>query len=178
MNTFDEIVARRRSIRSYDETKPVLKEELESVIATALEAPSWDNAQTSRYHVVMSDEMKIKLRECVAPQNAMVSKGAGAMVVTTFVKGRSGFKKGEPVNDLGDAWGSYDLGLQGAYFLLKATEMGLDTIVTGLRDADKVRALLEIPEDEIIVSIIMVGHRSKDGVRPKRKAVEEVAKFY
>ena len=178
MTTFDEIVARRRSIRSYDETKPVLKKELESVITTALEAPSWDNAQTSRYYVVMADEMKSKLRECIASQNDMVSKGTGAMVVTTFVKGRSGFKNGKPVNELGDVWGSYDLGLQGAYFLLKATEMGLDTIVTGLRDADKVRSLLEIPEDEVIVSIIMVGHRSKDGVRPKRKKVNEVARFY
>lgn len=82
------------------------------------------------------------------------------------------------VNGGGDGWGIYDLGLHTALLLLKATDSGLDSIVLGLRDANKIRKLLNTPEEEVIVSVIAIGYRAKDGVRPKRKAVEDIAKFY
>ena len=34
------------------------QEQIEELVRAASEAPSWNNFQTSRYHVVMSDEMK------------------------------------------------------------------------------------------------------------------------
>ena len=100
------------------------------------------------------------------------------MYIVPFVKGKSGFHQGVQVNELGEAWGAYDAGLQNAFLLLKASEMGLDSIVLGLRDADKIKELLSIPENEAVVSIIAIGHRVKDAARPKRKALEEIAKFY
>ena len=44
----------------YDAERKVSKEQIEELVRAASEAPSWNNFQTSRYHVVMSDEMNQK----------------------------------------------------------------------------------------------------------------------
>lgn len=178
MSNFDELILRRRSIRVYDAERKVSKEQIEELVRAASEAPSWNNFQTSRYHVVMSDMMKQQLCKTMAPFDEKIGESASALIVATFLKGQCGFKGGEAVDELGDGWGIYDLGLHNALLLLKATDSGLDSIVLGLRDADKIRKLLNIPEEEVIVSVIAIGYRAKDGIRPKRKAVEDIAKFY
>ena len=108
------------------------------------------------------------------------SIGAGAYIVTTFVKGMVGFDKntGSQVNEAGDGWGYYDLGLQNDNLLLKAAELGLDTLVMGIRDGEALRELLNIPDSENVVSVIAVGYRGQEPPeRPKRKELDAVAKF-
>lgn len=83
-----------------------------------------------------------------------------------------------PVNEAGDGWGYYDLGLQNENLLLKAAELGLDTLVMGIRDGEALRELLNIPDSENVVSVIAVGYRGQEPPeRPKRKELEVVAKF-
>lgn len=179
MKTFDEIIRERRSIRHYVPGKDVPRTVVEQLVAAALEAPSWKNQQTSRYHIVASAGMCEKLKACLLSQNQTTVKDAPVLIVTTFVKGIAGFEKdGTPTNELGNGWGIYDLGLQNALLLLKATDLGLDTIVLGLRDAEAIRTLLNIPEDEVVVSVIGIGYRSQDAARPRRKEVAEIAEFY
>lgn len=178
MSYFDDLILKRRSIRHFDAKKPVTKENISLLIHAALEAPSWNNFQTSRYHIVMSEKKKKQLCEYMAPFDANISINAQALIVTTYIRDLSGFKGGEPVDELGNGWGIYDLGLQNALLLLKATDLELDSIVLGLRDADQIRTLLHIPEEEIIVSIIAIGYKAKDAIRPKRKETEKVTTFY
>lgn len=179
MKTFDEIIRERRSIRHYNPDKNVSQEVVERLIAAAIEAPSWKNQQTSRYYVVMSSEMREKLKAYLWSQNQITVKDAPVLIVTTYVKGIVGFEKdGTPSNELGDGWGIYDLGLHNALLLLKATDLGLDSIVLGLRDAEAIRALLNIPESEVVVSVIGIGYRSQDSTRPRRKEITDIAKFY
>lgn len=179
MKTFDEIIRERRSVRHYDASKDVAPEVVNQLIAAAIEAPSWKNKQTSRYHVVASPEMREKLKACLWSQNQITVKDAPVLIVTTFVKGIVGFEKdGTPSNELGDGWGIYDLGLHNALLLLKATDLGLDSIVLGLRDADAIRTLLNIPEEEVVVAVIGIGYRCEDFPRPRRKEVSDIAKFY
>lgn len=179
MKTFDEIIRERRSVRHYDSAKSVSCEMIEQLLAAAIEAPSWKNKQTSRYHIVSTNEMRTRLKECLWSQNQITVKDAPVLIVTTFVKGIVGFERdGTPSNELGDGWGIYDLGLHNALLMLKATDLGLDSIVLGLRDARAIRHLLGIPEDEVIVSVIGIGYRIQDSIRPPRKEVSDIAKFY
>ena len=179
MKTFDEIIRERRSIRNYDPNKQVDRNVIGQLIEAAIEAPSWKNQQTSRYHVVTSPEMLAKLKSCLLSQNQTTVKDAPVLIVTTFVKGIVGFEKdGTPTNEFGDGWGVYDLGLHNALLLLKATELGLASIVLGLRDAEAIRTLLDIPDNEVVVSVIGIGYRSKESNRPPRKSVGEITKFY
>jgi nitroreductase len=190
MTSFDELTQRRRSVRDYDATQKVSREEIEQLVECALEAPTWKNSETGRYHVVMADSPKMAgLLKCLPQRNQERVAGCGALIVTTFVKNRSGFHRvedatdeqgnalSEPDNELGNGWGCYDLGLQSAYLLLKAADLGLDTLVLGLRDADAIRQHLSIAENEIIVSVLVVGHRKSEPQRPRRKEVAEVSIF-
>lgn len=178
---FDKIIEKRRSIRNYDKTKTVTKEDLEKLIYAAIQAPSWKNSQTARYYCVVSKEKVEKFRnECLPEFNATRCDGVGAFIVATFVKNIAGFntETGEKTNELGNGWGIYDLGLHNENLLLKAVDLGLDTLVMGIRNTDKITEMLNIPESECIVSVIAVGYAAKEAVKPNRKQVAEIAKFF
>lgn len=168
-------IDQRRSIRKYQK-KTVAKELIEEMIAAAIEAPTWKNSQTGRYHVVLSQDMLEKVKwEGLARFNGENVEDAPVLIVETFVKNRSGFEKsGEPNNELGNGWGCYDLGLQTMNLLLKATELGLGTLIMGIRDEKRIREMLEIPEEETIVSVIGVGYPDIEPLKPKRKEVSDV----
>lgn len=81
------VMEKRRSIRNYNPERKVTKEQLEELIKAASYAPSWKNLQTSRYYCVLSENAVKELREkCLPEFNQANSEGAGAYIVTTFVK--------------------------------------------------------------------------------------------
>ena len=157
------VMEKRRSIRNYNPERKVTKEQLEELIKAASYAPSWKNLQTSRYYCVLSENAVKELREkCLPEFNQANSEGAGAYIVTTFVKGMVGFDKntGSPVNEAGDGWGYYDLGLQNENLLLKAAEQGLDTLVMGIRDGEALRELLQTVKMLCLLLLLATGDRS------------------
>lgn len=178
---FQQVLESRRSVRNYDTFRKVDKVVIEALILAAIQAPSWKNAQASRYYCIMSEDMLERFRaECLPDFNAKNVGGAAALIVTTFIQNRSGFERssGEPSNEVGNGWGFYDLGLQNENLVLKAKDLGLDTLVMGIRDAGKIRTLLGIAEDQIIVSVIALGYATKEPTKPIRKTPEEIVKFY
>ena len=52
--------------------------------------------------------------------------------------------------------------------------MGLDTLIMGIRDGDKIREILNIPENEIVVSVIAIGYSDSEATKPKRKRAEDI----
>lgn len=170
---------KRRSVRRYQK-KAVEKEIVEKLLQAASLAPTWKNSQTGRYYVVMDKQKLAEVKqEGLAPFNAENTKDAPVLIVTTFVKNRSGYERNqEPSNELGNGWGCYDLGLQNQNLLLKAVDLGLSTLVMGIRDADKLRTILDIKEDEIIVSVIAVGYGDIEPDMPKRKDLNDVVTYF
>jgi len=175
----DEIINSRRSIRRYQK-KTVEHHLIEQCIKAAINAPSWKNSQTARYHVVESEAVLNQIKKEALPEfNAHNCQDAPVLIIATFVKNRSGFERnGTETNECGQGWGYYDLGLHNMNFILKARELGLDTLIMGIRDEKKIREILNIDENEIIVSIISLGYRDIDPDKPKRKCVEDITKFY
>ena len=176
--SFDDIVASRRSVRNYEAGTTISEEEVRALIATTQEAPTWANTQTTRYYVAMSEDKVAAVKELVGAGNARNTANAPVMIVSTFVKGQSGFGRGNQVNEVGDGWGAYDNGLSNAYLILKAREQGYDTLIMGMRDSDGLRALFGIPENEQVMAVISLGKRASDPRRPDRKPVYEIVKFY
>ncbi len=177
---FQEVVLSRRSIRSYKEGVKVTEAEMKEMIACAQQAPSWKNSQTGRYYVATSETAMAKIAAEALPEfNAANCRNASALIVTTFEKTRAGFtREGVAENELGDEWGAYDLGLQNALLVLKAREMGYDTLIMGIRDGAALRGILSIPDSQEVVAVIAVGKRVDDVAAPKRKPTEDVAKFF
>ena len=178
VQSFDDIVASRRSIRDYDASKKISQEEVMDLIKCAQEAPSWANQQPSKYYVAMSEDKVNAIKDMIGDGNKRNTAGAPVMIVSTYVKARSGFFRGNPANEIGDGWGAYDNGLSNAYFILKARERGFDTLIMGMRDSDELRKLLAIPDDECIMAVISLGYRASDPNRPDRKPVNEIVKFF
>ena len=177
---FQKVIESRRTVRKYSPDERVTREQMEEMLRAAQEAPTWKNSQTGRYYCVLSEDMVNKIRkECIdVSRNAEKSEHA-ALVVTTFVHDRAGFQKdGTPDNELGNGWGCYDLGLQNENLILKAVDLGLSTLIMGLRDANKLREILNIPDTETVVAVIAVGKAAEEPSRPKRKEIEEIAKFF
>ena len=169
----------RKSIRKYDSSKKVSKEQLAELIEAAILAPTWKNSQTGRYYVACSKEACEKVRKGLPEFNAKNTDGASAYIIATAVRDRSGYERdGSPSTELAhNEWGMYDLGLQNENILLKAAELGLGTLVMGIRDASVLRQEFDIPQEHIIVSVISVGYPAADPERPKRKTVEDIAVF-
>lgn len=174
--SFDEIVANRRSVRSYDSSRKISEEQIRTLIATTQEAPSWANVQATRYYVVMSEE---KLNKVLPSMLANQEKASTApvLIVTTYKQNQSGFFNGEAANEVGNSWGAYDAGLSNAFLVLKAKEMGFDTLIMGLRDADGLKKALDIPSDEIVMTVVALGYGNQVPKRPDRKALDEVLKI-
>lgn len=175
---FQSVIEARRSVRAFDADRTVTKEQVTELVEAGILAPSWKNSQTARYYCLLEHEKcNAFAKECLPDFNSNSAKGA-ALVITTFVANRSGFDRdGNADNEAGNGWGFYDLGMHNENFILKAKEMGLDTLVMGIRDADKIRAFLSIPETEIIVSVIAVGYGAVNPDKPKRKQAEDILQF-
>ena len=176
-SSFDEIVASRRSVRKYDATKTISEAEVRQLIATTQEAPSWANQQSTRYYVAMSKEKVDAVKEMVG-RNKQNIAGAPVVIVSTYVKGKSGFFAGNPTNEVGDGWGAHDNGLSDAYLVLKARAMGFDTLIMGMREADKLRELFSIPEDETVMAVIALGYRAAEPRQPMHKDLDEMVEFF
>ena len=175
---FQKLIEKRRTVRKYAKGNTVTKEDILAMVKAAQEAPSWKNYQTGRYYCVMDETDVARFRqECLPEMNAGKCENA-VLIISTFVHDRAGFQKdGTADNELGNGWGCYDLGLQNENLVLKAAELGYGSLIMGIRDADKIREFLEIPQEETVVAVIAVGVPGEQPDRPKRKKVEEIVKF-
>lgn len=173
-----ELMQRRRSVRSFQEGRTVERSVVEEILKGAQLAPTWKNSQTGRYYVVDTPEKLAGVKKTCLPEfNQKNCANAPVLIVTAYVRDVSGHTEGKPDNELGNGWSAYDLGLQNAYLVLKACDLGLDTLIMGIRDAQSLRQQLHIPEREEIVSVIALGYREGAPVFKPRKELGEIAVF-
>jgi len=172
---FSDLALQRRSVRAYED-KPVDPALIEQILQAAQLAPTWKNSQTGRYYVAATPDAQAKIRACLPAYNQRSSDHA-ALIVTAYVKDVSGFTAGQPDNELGNQWGAYDLGLQNAYLVLKARELGLDTLIMGIRDEAALRAAAGISDTEAVFAVIALGYRAQEPSLRPRKALSDVTRF-
>lgn len=177
---FQQVIEKRQSVRNFNGEK-VSDDVIKQMLLAASQAPSWKNTQTSRYYCITDDAKVANFREKVLPGfNQNSTANASAYIVSTYKKNISGFNKatGEPDNEVANGWGAYDLGLHDMLLVAKASELGVDTLIMGLRDADLVSEMLSIPADEQVMSIIAVGYAAEDITpKPPRKDLDVISRF-
>ena len=173
---FRELIQKRRSVRNY--TEPAPREVIREILIQAQQAPSWAHTQNARCYVVDSPEMREDFCKAVLPEFNQKNSENAAFIVTTFVKGLAGFSRGVQVNEPGEEWGSYDLGLHDAYLIFAAKDAGYDTLIMGARNGVKIREMLNIPENEEIMSVIAIGKAAKEGNERTHKDPDEVIRFF
>lgn len=175
--SFYDVLASRRSVRSYDATKTISEAEVRQLLAAAQNAPSWANMQPSKYYVAISPEKLEAVQDLIGGNKERV-KDAPVLIVSTFEREKSGFFRGQQTNELGDFWGAYDNGLSNAYLVLIARAMGYDTLIMGMRDAAGLRTLFQIPGEETVTAVIALGYRAEEPRTPQHRDLDEIAKFF
>ena len=171
---FKELIEARRSVRKYAPGE-ISRDEISAIVGEALNAPSWKNTEVTRYYAAISAEAKGRLwKEALPSFNVTSTANAAALVAVTFKKGESGYMGTAAVNELGEMWGAYDCGLASAYFVLAAKNHGWDSLILGIRDAEKIKALMGVPDDEVVTSVIALGKSAQSAAKPPRKPVGEV----
>lgn len=173
----DKVLKNRRSIRKYKQEK-VSDELLRELIQAGIYAPSWKNSQVARYYVIREDDMLNKVKNTLPEFNFNNVLNAPVLIVTSYIKNRSGFNRdGTSMNEIGNGWGCYDCGMHHMNLLLKAEDLGLSTLVMGIRDEVRLKELLDIDDTQDILSVIAVGYGDIEPEMPKRKDVDDIAKF-
>lgn len=179
MNAID-CIKTRRSIRKFED-RPVRHDLIEDLVETASYAPTWKNTQTTRYIAITDPALKDRIAdECVLgfTSNANVIKGAPVLIVTTIVHGRSGYERdGSFTTSKEDRWEVFDAGICAQTFCLAAHDAGLGTVIMGIFDEAAVASVLDIPEGQIVSSMIALGYPAIAPDAPKRKPVQDLLSF-
>ncbi len=145
-------IAQRSSIRLYLE-KPVEKDKIEKLLRAAMAAPSAVNKQPWHF-IVVTSKAQLKRLASSCPNASMAEDAPLAIVVCgDMKKALSGEEQGFWIQDASAATEN---------ILLAAQGMGLGAVWTGtypmMDRIEKVREILELPEDMIPLNTIVFGY--------------------
>jgi len=153
-------ILNRRSMREYQE-KAVLEEDITEIIKAGQFAPTNRNNQAIEFIVVRDQQTKEKIFEIVGQEFV---KEAPVLII--------------PVSDTTQTkCPVQDLSVASENMFLQATALGLGTVWKALKmedaeeEEDKIRKLLEIPEQYMVINIIPVGY-------PKEKPIPHTDKDF
>jgi nitroreductase len=154
MNSFAELIANRRSIRQYTK-EPLLPQEVEQIMKTALRSPSSKNSRPWQFVLVEDKDMLKQLSICKPTAASFIEHCALAIVVMT-----------DPLQSEAHL---EDGVIAAAYIQLQAEDLGMGTCWCQIRgrqtgngyDSEQyVKDLLDIPLHLSVGSIITVGHKA------------------
>ena len=112
------------------------------------------------------------------PWNTENIHEAPALIVLCTVKGLSGYEpNGEASTTKGTHWQSFDAGMAADHFCLAARAVDLGTLIMGRYDEEKIKEILDLPEEYDVSCIIAVGHPEVIPAANERKPLKEVLTF-
>lgn len=196
------VIQDRRSIREFTE-EPVSEHDLDMIMEAARQAPSGENAQPWRFIIVKGEGMRKKMgaiagggsgRRFTAEfvtkkmQERFTNLQDEAKRQAAFQKLTSGqvstFMADAPVNIVvcgkKDVWDMpYDTSAAIENILLMVTALGLGACwviapCIDIRDEERIKNLLDIPEGFKAVSILSVGHPTRPHRPRPRLAINEL----
>lgn len=161
--TILETIRKRYSCRAYQD-RAVEQEKLDTIFEAARLAPSAKNLQDWRFVVVKDKKTKVKIAE--AANNQRFLEGAGVIVV--------GCSNSDSVMRCGQAIAPIDVAIALEHIALQAAELGLATCWIGSFFPEKVRSILDIPEDVAIIELMAIGYAADEQKGQKREPVENL----
>lgn len=173
MSEFFQVLEQRRSIRKYED-RDVPEELVQRILEAVRWSPSWTNCQCWEIVVVRDAATKEKLQQTILPKNP-ATKAIVAAPVVLAVCGRlgvSGYYDNQPSTKFGD-WFLFDLGIATQSLCLAAQDLGLGTVIVGLLDHDRAKAVLNVPDGVELVALIPLGYPAKTPPAPKRREAAE-----
>ncbi|BBI31871.1 nitroreductase family protein [Cohnella abietis] len=200
---FSSVIRERRSVRAYDPTFKISKEDLTELLEEAVLAPSSSNVQPWRFLVIDSQPLKEKLLPIANNQKQIVEASAIIAVLgdlegyknvekiynRTYEAGympeamRDSFIAGtvKMYSSLPPEVASRivytDGGLVSMQLMLAAKARGYDTVPMGGYNKDQFVEAFGIGERYVPIMLIAVGKAAQEGRPTVRLAVDEVASW-
>lgn len=153
-----DLLKNRYSVRKFS-SEPLAAEELDVLLECARLSPTAKNMQPVRLCVVQSEGGLAKIDECTKCRY-----GAPTVIIGAYDKNASCKGLGYETGDFGDI----DVSIALTNMANAATAMGLGTCWVGWYDAPSVRAHFNVPEDYVLVDMLMVGHPAPES-HPSRR---------
>jgi nitroreductase len=153
----------RRSVRQYTD-QPVEREQLIEIIKAGTWAPSGLNNQPWRFVIVREREARVKLAEFTKYRTVIESAPA---CIAVFID------RGAMYNDTKD---HQAMGACIQNMLLAAHALGLGAVWLGeiLKNAENVRAFLELPPEMELMAVVAIGHPRAGSRTSQRKNIADV----
>jgi nitroreductase len=196
------VIQDRRSIRDYTE-EPISEADLEMILEAARQAPSGENAQPWRFVIVKDAETRNKLgaiagggsgrrftaefvtQKMQARFTGLQDEAKRKAVFEKLTSGKvSTFLANAPLNIVvcgkKDVWDlPYDTSAAIENMLLMVTALGLGACwviapCIDIRDEERIKSLLGLPEDIKAVSIVAIGHPARPHRPRPRLAMSEL----
>jgi len=206
MNEFLKIVRERRSADKFIENVTIPREDFNEIFRDLSLAPSAFNLQHAKYYVVEDKELNEKVYNAAFKQYKI--KTASATIIVTGDKNAylsaSKIYEGSmmlgmidktqyeiminTIKNLYEGWGEssqHDEAIRNAalsamQFMLLAKNKDWDTCPMIYFEKDKIKEILNIPENEVPALMITMGKvdKSSSKIRGYRKPADEFVKFY
>ncbi len=154
----------RYSGRSYDSSRDVTENQLDSLINAAHAAPSCYNEQPWRFLITHKNRSKESYQlvfNSLVEFNQNWAKNAPILIVS--IASLKFSKNGKP-----NRWGPYDTGAAAFAMMLQATTMGLMAHQMGGFDEEKLAKSFQISNEYTPIAVMAVGYETK-GEEPLKK---------
>jgi len=172
-------ITNRRAYRSLKAVE-ITEELIMDLAECAQITPSCFNNQPWRFIFIHDKETLEKLYEALSKGNEWAQ--AASMIIVVYSK------KEYDCLIRDREYYLFDTGMATAFIILRATELGLVAHPIAGYDPKKVKKILNIPEDRMVITLIIVGKHSKEispvlsekqreaeKKRPQRKSLKEIA---
>ncbi|GBU10430.1 nitroreductase [Erysipelotrichaceae bacterium] len=171
----------RRSVRHFTDDL-ISKEDFNKIIDLARYAPSWKNSQTSRYTLIQNKELLADIAQNALldfAYNTKTISHASNLVILSTIVGVSGYEKdGSFSTSKNSEWQTFDAGISCQTFCLAAYGYNYGTVVLGIFDDEKIAKIIDLPADQKVSAIIVIGVGSNPApAGPPRKDVNELVCF-
>ncbi len=161
-----EVIKKRRSIRKYRE-EGISDEVLFRVLEAARLAPSGKNLQPWKFIIVRDKRLKEELAQASVGQSFM-AKAPIIIVACGFPENcysRMGrYMKSWPV----------DVAIALEHLILQAQAEGLGTCWIGAFEEERVKSILNIPENVRVLALTPLGYPDESPPQRERKRLEEI----
>ncbi len=162
-----EAIERRRAYRSLD-SAPISDELIRDLAESASLAPSCFNNQPWRFVFVRDPNVLKEMHGALSKNNEWITDASLIIVV---------FSRKEDDCVIRDReYHLFDVGMATAFIVLRATELSLVAHPVAGFSPRKVRAILGIPEDMQVITLVNVGKHADslhDTLTEQQKAVEK-----
>lgn len=205
INDFNEIITGRRSIRNYDPTVKISREEMAEILEKASLAPSSVNLQPWRFVVIDSKEGKETLAPLAKFNQRQVETSAAVIAVFVDMKSEAfiekiydtAVEKGYMPADVRDKqvpsikglvenmtfeqkkeMNLIDAGLVSMQLMLAARAHGYDTNPIGGYEKDRIAEAFHLDNERYYpVMLISIGKAADQGYKSVRLPVEDITKW-